>query len=136
MTWGRKFTEWRERRAAEREANLQHLATTPVRSLHRGTYSGTTHEIKANPVIVRSEPYRRMVADMPCICCGKPGPSQCAHANTGKGMGMKASDLDTFPLCADCHRDFDQGAMFSKADRRDIERQWIEQTQAAITRSV
>ena len=42
---------------------------------------------KAAPV--RSEPYRRAVATLPCAICGVHGYSQAAHANQGKGMGMK-----------------------------------------------
>ena len=48
---------------------------------------------------VRSEAYRRAVASLPCAICGVPGYSQCAHSNSGKGAGIKASDLDSFPLC-------------------------------------
>ena len=61
----------------------------------------------------RSEKYRRYVAAQPCFGCGIEGYSQCAHANGG-GMGTKASDADTFPLCCTrpgvrgCHAEFDQ----------------------------
>ena len=96
---------------------------------------------KDNPV--RSQQYRRAVASLPCINCGVPGHSQCAHSNSGKGAGIKASDLDSFPLCtvhpgADgrlvqgCHERFDQGALFSKLVRRDLEPSWIADTQRKI----
>lgn len=49
---------------------------------------------------LRSEKYRRAVASLPCAHCGITGLSQCAHANTGKGASVKASDLDSFPLCS------------------------------------
>ena len=92
---------------------------------------------------VRSEAYRRAVASLPCAICGVPGYSQCAHSNSGKGAGIKASDLDSFPLCtvhpvADgrlvqgCHERFDQGALFSKLVRRDLEQAWIADTQRKI----
>ena len=92
---------------------------------------------------VRSEAYRRAVASLPCAICGVPGYSQCAHSNSGKGAGIKASDLDSFPLCtvhpvADgrlvqgCHERFDQGALFSKLVRRDLEPVWIADTQRKI----
>ena len=42
---------------------------------------------KAAPV--RSEALRRAVASLPCINCGVPGHSQCAHSNSGKGAGIK-----------------------------------------------
>ncbi|WP_225981521.1 hypothetical protein [Paracidovorax avenae] len=91
---------------------------------------------KAAPV--RSENYRRLVASLPCMACGVPGLSQCAHANTGKGMGLKVCDLESFPLCSDrpgtpgCHSLFDQGALLPKAARRAIEPAWIADTQRRI----
>lgn len=96
---------------------------------------------KAAPV--RSEAYRRAVASLPCINCGVPGHSQCAHSNSGKGAGIKASDLDSFPLCTvhpgpdgtlvqGCHERFDQGALFSKLVRRELEPVWIADTQRKI----
>ena len=92
---------------------------------------------------VRSEAYRRAVASLPCAICGVPEYSQAAHANQGKGMGMKACDMTCFPLCtahpaADgrlvqgCHERFDQGAMFSKAVRRELEPVWAADTQRRL----
>ena len=96
---------------------------------------------KAAPV--RSEALRRAVASLPCINCGVPGHSQCAHANTGKGASIKACDLQSFPLCTvhpgpdgtlvqGCHERFDQGALFSKLVRRELEPAWIADTQRKI----
>ena len=96
---------------------------------------------KAAPV--RSETYRRAVASLPCINCKVPGYSQCAHSNSGKGAGIKAGDLDSFPLCtvhpgADgrlvqgCHENFDQGALFTKAVRRELEPVWAADTRRKI----
>ena len=92
---------------------------------------------------VRSEAYRRAVASLPCAICGVPGYSQCAHSNSGKGAGIKASDLDSFPLCtvhpgADgslvqgCHERFDQGALFLKSVRRELEPVWAADTRRKI----
>lgn len=81
---------------------------------------------------VRSEAYRRKVAELPCICCGKPGPSQCAHANYGKGMGTKASDTESFPLCPECHRLLDQSGVYDKETRRALEQKWIAATKQAL----
>ena len=50
---------------------------------------------------VRDKAYRRWVASLPCAHCGLEGHSQAAHADQGKGMGIKASDTECFPLCAD-----------------------------------
>lgn len=91
---------------------------------------------KAAPV--RSEAYRRAVASLPCAICGVPGYSQAAHANQGKGMGMKACDLTLFPACCDrpgvrgCHSQMDQGALFTKAVRRELEPVWAADTRRKI----
>ncbi len=59
-----------------------------------------TVQVPKDPPL-RSEPYRRYVASLPCAHCGRAGPSQCAHADEGKGLSLKASDRTCFPLCAD-----------------------------------
>ena len=90
---------------------------------------------------VRHEGYRRLVASMPCRYCGIAGYSQAAHANTGKGAGIKSDDRTCFPLCADrpgqrgCHSRFDQGALFEKSARRAVELQWASETRGRIERS-
>lgn len=124
----------------------QALIAIKTRAPLRGsTYAAPTEpaapSAKAAPV--RSEALRRAVASLPCINCGVPGHSQCAHSNSGKGAGIKASDLDSFPLCtvhpgADgrlvqgCHENFDQGALFTKAVRRELEPVWAADTQRRI----
>ena len=91
---------------------------------------------KAAPV--RSEAYRRVVATLPCAICGVHGYSQAAHANTGKGMGMKACDLTCFPACGPrpgfqgCHAALDQGALFTKAVRREQEPVWAADTRRKL----
>lgn len=87
---------------------------------------------------VRNEAYRRLVAAMPCVICGMVGYGQAAHGSAGKGMGIKASDLELFCLCADrpgvrgCHGLLDQGALFTKAVRRELEPVWAADTQRRI----
>lgn len=88
---------------------------------------------------VRSEPYRRLVAALPCKVCGIVGSSQAAHPNTGKGAGLKTDDRLCFPLCCDrpgvqgCHAKFDQHAWFTRAARREIEPSWGADTRRQIT---
>ena len=83
---------------------------------------------------VRSEALRRAVASLPCVICGMPGYSQAAHGSEGKGMGIKACDLTLFPACCDrpgvrgCHSLLDQGALFTKAVRRELEPVWAADT--------
>ncbi len=88
---------------------------------------------------VRSEEYRRLVAQLPCKHCGVHGHSQAAHPNTGKGAGLKTDDRLCFPLCCDrpgvqgCHPKFDQHALYSRAARREIEPAWAADTRRQIT---
>jgi uncharacterized CHY-type Zn-finger protein len=90
---------------------------------------------KAQPL--RSEAYRRLVASLACISCGVVGQTQCAHSNSpaaGKALALKADDRESFPLCLRCHQSFDQGAMFSKTDRREIEPLWANSTRMKLRR--
>lgn len=88
---------------------------------------------------IEHEGYRRLVAALPCKHCGVPGRSQCAHPNTDKAGGKKLiDDRLCFPLCTDapgiagCHTKFDQGALFTKAVRREREPAWAADTRRAI----
>lgn len=128
-------------RHTERDPDRQRATPTPV----PGAFRAPAQVVAAAAPVpkeapVRSEAYRRLVAQLPCKYCGIAGYSQCAHANTGKGAGIKASDLDSFPLCAcrpgqrGCHSLFDSGALFSKANRRTYEIRWIAETQATLLR--
>ena len=76
---------------------------------------------------LRSESYRRWVASLACVHCGRPGPSQCAHGDEGKGMAIKACDSTCIPLCADvfgrrgCHSLIGATGEFSREQRRTLE---------------
>ena len=91
---------------------------------------------KSQPV--RSTAYRRIVASLPCVICGIAGQSQAAHGSGAgtavcKGMGIKSCDLTCFPACAlKCHPALDQGALFSKAARHQLEPVWAADTQRKI----
>jgi len=45
--------------------------------------------------------HMRRVKQLPCICCGKSGPSEAHHCRSD---GMMRDDYKTIPLCTDCHR--------------------------------
>ena len=88
---------------------------------------------------LRDEAYRRLVSSLPCAHCGRYAPSQVAHADSaGKGMGIKASDLYVMPLCAPregsggCHWLISTSGKFSKDDRRELERKYVEQTREKL----
>jgi hypothetical protein len=126
MTFGRQSIEQRQaQRAAQKAANLGALMN--VRSSRVGVYAGTTAAPAPKDNPLRSEPYRRLVAAMPCCICGVEGVGQAAHPNTGKGMAMKTDDRLAFSLCGPrvgevgCHSKFDQGGLFTKEERRAFE---------------
>ena len=87
----------------------------------------------------RCESYRRLVAALPCAHCRIAGISQAAHGPT-LGAGIKANDLDTFPLCCDqpgrvgCHFKFDQYQLFAAAERAAQAEKWATQTRALLFR--
>ena len=68
----------------------------------------------------RSEKFRKLVASLDCGACGASGPSQAAHRNEGKGMGIKVSDALCAALCPACHTELDQGKSMTKQERRDF----------------
>lgn len=83
----------------------------------------------------RSEKLRRAVASLPCVCCGRQGATQAAHANLscfGKGMGHKASDAATMALCVTCHAELDQGKSMGKLERWHQQMEWIAKTSVAL----
>lgn len=52
------------------------------------------------------------------ICDHGPGvPCHSNQAQHGKGMGLKALDVFTVPGCASCHREIDQGKLFTKEEK-------------------
>lgn len=129
-------------RPRDREQRLTERAAAAMQNVvPRASVMGLPTTL-SRPVLkdepIRSKAYLRLVAQLPCKHCGIWGYSQAAHANTGKGMALKACDLQTFPLCADrpgqrgCHSQFDQGALFGKEARRLIEPAWVADTQRQI----
>ncbi|WP_114968309.1 hypothetical protein [Rhodoferax ferrireducens] len=92
--------------------------------------------------IVRSEPYRRLVAARPCINCHIEGYSQAAHPPP-TGKGIKEDDRECFPLCcihpgADgelvpgCHADFDNYRLVPASDVRALAASWGAQIRKEI----
>jgi len=96
---------------------------------------GVVAQPKTEPV--RSEPYRRLVAAMPCKACGIQGYSQAAHLPP-EGKGTKQDDRLIFPLCCTrpgvpgCHADYDQYRMFTRAVAMDVGQAWAADTRRAI----
>jgi hypothetical protein len=88
----------------------------------------------------RSEKYRRYVASHDCFECGLSGHSQAAHANYGKGRGLKTDDSLCFPLCATlpmrvgCHDQHDQLIDMTLDERREREAIYVAQMQGIADR--
>jgi hypothetical protein len=86
----------------------------------------------------RSEPYRRLIASLPCAHCGRHGSSQAAHADLGKGAGIKSDDRTCYPACADsvmrqgCHALIGSAGMFTREQRRTLERRHACKTIAQV----
>ena len=67
----------------------------------------------------------KQIRTLRCCSCWRV-PSQAAHSNFsehGKGMGIKAGDEYTIPLCAECHRKFDT---YSMGMDREQSKEWFE----------
>ena len=134
----------------DREQRLDARAVAAIKnaaSMRKTAVPGPVGSVLANPITkahpVRNEAYRRAVASLPCVICGVSGYSQAAHGSgvgTGasKGMGIKACDTTLFPACCDrpgvrgCHSQLDQGAMFKRAVRHELEPVWAADTQRRI----
>ncbi|UBB15441.1 hypothetical protein [Comamonas odontotermitis] len=87
---------------------------------------------------LRHEGYRRLVASLPCIACKIVGYSQAAHANHGKGTGLKTDDRTCFPLCCDrpgvkgCHPKFDQYELYPRLAAAIVAEAWGADTRRKI----
>ena len=85
---------------------------------------------------IESKAYRQWVATLACMGCGIEGHTQCAHREEGKGMSMKTSDLETFPLCSirpghmGCHYQHTMLIDMTRDDRRHLEAKYVAQTQS------
>lgn len=82
---------------------------------------------------IRSRKLLKLVANLPCQCCGMDNGVQAAHSNWsewgGKGKSLKASDEYTAALCLKCHFIIDQGAHLSKDERKDM---WLKAHQRTV----
>ena len=93
-----------------------------------------TSYLKESPY--RSKAWLQAVASLPCVICFREGATQAAHVNhRGKGMGMKAPDVWTFPACITCHHEFDFGMKYTKQQRRELADEWVIQTIHALAKA-
>lgn len=137
------------KRSGFRRPQLERKRTvhTPIPlHLRRGTMAtdaGIPVSAIAKENALHSEPYRRLVAKMPCAHCRKPDRSQHAHENEGKAKSLKLDDRRAMPLCCDepgeegCHTKFDQYRLLPGGREAHVEqgRIWSAQTREAIEAS-
>lgn len=57
---------------------------------------------------------------IPGVCRGDVATVVPAHRNEGKGMGLKVADALSVPGCFHCHSEYDQGAAFTRDEKRAI----------------
>ena len=95
---------------------------------------------------VRDAEYLARVRELPCIArcplreacemCRPCSPRVEAHHAGRRSVGQKSHDNETVPLCSRHHREFtDHCGMFrgfTMAERRDMQDEWIRETQAAL----
>jgi hypothetical protein len=110
-------------------------APQPIRAVALTVFADVVASPKEDAV--RSEPYRRLVAAMPCKACGIQSYSQAAHLPT-EGKGIKQDDRLIFALCCTrvgipgCHADFDQYRMFSRLIAMTVGAAWAADTRRQI----
>lgn len=119
--------ESREERLAERAARQLESAraTAGMASANvvMSSGPGATGIAIVKERAIESEPYRRLVAQLPCLWCGISGYSQHAHLNYGKGLGLKTDDRTGFPLCCSrpgiegCHVAYDNYRLLESGGR-------------------
>lgn len=82
----------------------------------------------------RDRNYLARVRRLSCCVCSRG--AQCAHHSTvGRGMGQKASDYDSIPMCTEHHFDFHEGKGHFAGWDRNRRREW-QQEQVAATQTI
>ena len=131
------------RKPYERKRTVHQPIPAHLRRSVAFTRADGAHEAEPKTEALRSEPYRRLVAALPCAYCGKQDRSQHAHTNAGKGKAIKNDDRDAMPLCADqpdsvgCHRLFDLYRLIPGGRDGHIRQgeEWAAQTRQQIEQS-
>lgn len=88
---------------------------------------------------MKDRAYLEWVRRQSCWQCGRT-PAGSAHHKTGAGMGRRASDHDTMPLCHGCHMAFHSASGpfkgWGKGQRRKWQEEAITATRVAHTEEV
>jgi hypothetical protein len=83
----------------------------------------------------RDPAYLKRVRNLPCCSCGRQA-FHAHHSTAGRGIGQKASDHESMPLCHPCHHDFHAGsgrfANWDRMKRREWQDAHAEQTRLTL----
>ncbi|WEI20109.1 hypothetical protein PY247_10530 [Acinetobacter proteolyticus] len=83
---------------------------------------------------MRSQKRLNEIRKLPCVVCGR-SPVDAAHSNQSahnKGLGIKASDEFTVPLCHSCHSQFDQFKLGTRQESEALFEQWLDKTERIL----
>ena len=106
----------------------------PLRPVERrATYAGrTTLVLVPKENVIQHSGYMNVVRALPCMHCGRPPRSDFAHADQGKGIGIKTDSRRGFPLCRTCHHLIGSTGALGREERRRLETEYGARTRAQI----
>lgn len=74
------------------------------------------------------------IRKLPCVVCGR-SPGDAAHSNQSahnKGLGIKASDEFTIPLCRQHHIEYDQLQKMNRSESVEWFNKMLEKTERML----
>ncbi|WHP06777.1 hypothetical protein QLH32_04710 [Acinetobacter corruptisaponis] len=83
---------------------------------------------------MRSQKRLNEIRKLPCVVCGR-SPVDAAHSNQskdGKGMGLKACDSKTIPLCRNHHVEYDQFQKMNRSESVEWFAKMLEKTERML----
>ncbi len=109
-------------------------SAAPARPLVRRPSYACSDVVVAAPKenVIQHAGYMNLVRAMPCDRCGRPPRSDFAHADQGKGQGIKTDCRRGFPLCRDCHHLVGSTGQLGRDGRRQYEIEAGQRTRARI----
>ena len=75
------------------------------------------------------------IRKLPCVVCGR-SPVDAAHSNQSahnKGLGIKASDEFTIPLCRNHHVEYDQFQKMNRSESVEWFNKMLEKTERMLS---
>ena len=134
----------KSRQRREWEARIAACKEHPIslrRAERTATYVGRTTGPAPKEELLQHQGYMAIVRTFACERCGRPGPSEFAHADFAKGTGIKSDCRDGTSLCGyrspedpGCHWLVGTKRIYPQAQRRELEKQWSALTRARVLR--